>query len=58
MQYVKFQYISVFKLTFSITFLQRWCKMKNKLYNLHLPFHTLVLIYKCNTYFTLYKLLN
>ncbi len=61
MQYSKWQCISVFKFTFSITHMCKvWCrrKMKIKLYYLHLPFPTVVLICKVHTVLMLYKLQN
>ncbi len=60
MQYVKWQCISVFKFTFSHTYVQHLVQNENenKLYNLNLPFSTLVLICKLKTYLKLYKLQN
>ncbi len=43
-QYVKWQCISVFKLTFSHTCVQYLVQKEDSIYNLHLPFPTLVLI--------------
>ncbi len=62
MQYVKWQCISVFKFTFSYTYVQHLVQNENEteiqLYNLNLPFSTLVLIFKLKTYFKAFKLQN
>ncbi len=53
MQYVKLSFISVFKFTFSHTCVQHLMQMKMKiqLYNLNLPFSTLIVICVLKTYF-------
>ncbi len=59
MQYVKWQCIYVFKLTFSHSYVQHLVQneMKIQLYNLNLPFSTLVFICKLKTIKNYFKAL-